>query len=160
VRGHAVLPELRSPSTPTRRRSSIFLEIASTITLRRSWNGRGPYAEGGFWCSASFASFVAEKAEVRGFESSDSPAELHTNAVNDGRITDAPLPGYLVFIDLMGQGSANDYISHVGIVESVEVDTIVSIEGNADDSGVVTRQQRRVGDGYVIDFVPFVKEKA
>jgi hypothetical protein len=27
--------------------------------------------------------------------------------------------------------------------------------GNADDSGVVTRQTRQVGDGYVVGFVPF-----
>ena len=33
-----------------------------------------------------------------------------------------------------------------------------TIEGNADDSGLVTRQVRELGDGYVIDFAPFEKE--
>ena len=91
-------------------------------------------------------------------QSSDSPARLHTIAKNEGRLTDTPLPGYLVFIDLTGGNNANDYISHVGIVESVEGTTIRTIEGNADDSVLVTRQIRQIGDGFVIDFAPFEKE--
>jgi CHAP domain len=114
----------------------------------------GPYAEGGFWC-AKFASFAAEKAEVPQFEQSDSPARLYAVAKEQGRLTNTPQPGYLVFIDLTGQNNANDYISHVGIVEWVDGDVIHTIEGNADDSGVVTRQQRYIGDGFVIDFAPF-----
>jgi hypothetical protein len=31
-------------------------------------------------------------------------------------------------------------------------------EGNADHSGLVTRQTRAIGDGKVIDFAPFDKE--
>jgi hypothetical protein len=63
-----------------------------------------------------------------------------------------------VFIDLTGKDNANEYISHVGVVESVEGTTIHTIEGNADSSGLVTRQTREIGDGYVIDFAPFDKE--
>jgi hypothetical protein len=114
----------------------------------------GPYAEGGFWC-AKFVSWVAEQAKVEGWQSNDSPARLHTIAKEQGRLTDTPLPGYLVFIDLTGQNNANEYISHVGIVESVEGTTIHSIEGNADNSGLVTRQTREVGDGFVVDFARF-----
>jgi CHAP domain len=114
----------------------------------------GPYAEGGFWC-AKFASFLAAKAEVPQFEQSDSPARLYAVAEEQGRLTDAPQPGYMVFIDLTGQNFANEYVSHVGIVESVDGDVIQTVEGNADNSGLVTRQTRKIGDGYVIGFAPF-----
>jgi surface antigen len=114
----------------------------------------GPYADGGFWC-AKFASFVAAKAEVPQFEASDSPARLYAVAKKQGRLTDAPQPGYLVFIDLTGENFANQYVSHVGIVESVDGQVIHTIEGNADGSGLVTRQTREIGDGYVIAFAPF-----
>lgn len=63
-----------------------------------------------------------------------------------------------MFIDLTGKNNADDYISHVGIVESVEGSTVHAIEGNADNSGLVTRQVREVGGGYVIDFAPFQRE--
>ena len=46
-------------------------------------------------------------------------------------------------------------MSHVGIVESVDGQVIHTIEGNADGSGLVTRQTREIGDGYVIAFAPF-----
>jgi hypothetical protein len=114
----------------------------------------GPYAEGGFWC-ASFQSWLAEQAHVDSFESSDSPAVLHTIAKEQGRLTDTPQPGYLVFIDLTGENFANQYISHVGIVESVDGKIIHTIEGNADNSALVTRQTRTIGDGFVVDFAPF-----
>jgi hypothetical protein len=62
-----------------------------------------------------------------------------------------------VFIDLTGKNNANDYISHVGIVESIEGATIHTIEGNSDDSGLLKRVTRQIRDGYVIDFAPFGK---
>jgi hypothetical protein len=43
-----------------------------------------------------------------------------------------------VFIDLSGKNNANESITHVGIVESVEGTTIQTIEGNADNSGSET----------------------
>jgi hypothetical protein len=100
-------------------------------------------------------SWVAEQAKVEGSEASDSPARLHTIAKGDGRLTDTPRSGCLVFIDLTGKNNVNGYITHIGIVESVEGTTIHSIEGNADDSGLVTRQVRELGDGYVIDYASF-----
>jgi hypothetical protein len=136
-------------TTSTTQASRTPLEVAQSQVGKT-----GPYADGGFWC-ASFVSYVAEQAQVAGWKSNDSPAYLHTDAINDGRITRTAQPGYLVFIDLMGQVNANEYISHVGIVESVEGDMIHTIEGNADDSGLVTRQTRQLGDGFVIDFAPF-----
>jgi hypothetical protein len=36
---------------------------------------------------------------------------------------------------------------------------IHTIEGNADGSGLVTRQTREIGDGYVISFAPFEASK-
>jgi hypothetical protein len=116
----------------------------------------GPYAEGGFWC-ARLISWIGEQAKVEGWQSNDSPARLHTIAKEQERLTDTPLPGYLVFIDLTGQNNANDYISHVEILESVEGTTLHTIAGNADNSGLVTRQIREISDGYVIDFAPFQK---
>jgi hypothetical protein len=104
---------------------------------------------------AKFVSWTAEQAQVEGWESSDSPARLHKIAMEEGRIVAEPYPGVMVFIDLTGQNFANQYVSHVGIVESVNGDEFVSIEGNADSSGLVTRQTRRVGDGYVIAFAEF-----
>jgi hypothetical protein len=156
VRRRAEIGTALSIARETTTTTTVTNEVPKTpLEIAQSQVGKtGPYAEGGFWC-AKFVSFVAEKAEVPGWESSDSPAVLHTNAFNDGRLALAPDIGYLVFIDLTGQNNANDYISHVGIVESIDGDTIHTIEGNADDSGVVTRQQRQIGDGYVIDFAPF-----
>jgi hypothetical protein len=95
------------------------------------------------------------QAKIENFEQSDSPARLHKIAMDEGRIVADPYPGVLVFIDLTGQNFANQYISHVGIVESVNGDEFVSIEGNTDNSGLVTRQTRRVGDGFVIAFAEF-----
>jgi hypothetical protein len=141
VRESTTTTTVRVPKTP--------LEVAQAEVGKA-----GSYADGGFWC-AKFISWVAGQAHVGGFEQSDSPARLYAVAKEEGRLTDTPQPGYLVFIDLTGESFANEYVSHVGIVESVDGDTIRTIEGNADDSGVVTRQQRQIGDGYVIDFAPF-----
>jgi len=44
---------------------------------------------------------------------------------------------------------------NVGIVRTANGDTLHTIEGNADDSGLVTRQVRELSEGYVIDFAPF-----
>jgi hypothetical protein len=115
----------------------------------------GPYAVGGFWC-AKFVSWIAEQSKIENFQQSDSPARLHKIAMDEGRIVAAPFPGYLVFIDLTGQNFANQYISHVGIVESVDGDEIVIIQGNGNpDPSVVTRTTYRVGDGFVIAFAEF-----
>ena len=130
-----------SPKTP--------LEVAQSQVGKT-----GPYADGGFWC-AMFQSWLAEQANVEDFEQSDSPARLYAVAKEQGRLTDAPQTGYLVFIDLTGENFANQYVSHVGIVESVDGQVIHTIEGNADGSGLVTRQTREIGDGYVIAFAPF-----
>jgi hypothetical protein len=106
-------------------------------------------------CASATASYVAEQAKIENFEQNDSPARLHKIAMDEGRIVAEPYPGVMVFIDLTGKNFANQYISHVGIVESVNGDEFVSIEGNADNSGLVTRQTRRLGDGFVIAFAEF-----
>jgi hypothetical protein len=131
----------------------------TSLEVAQSQVGKtGPYADGGFWC-AKFQSWLAEQAKVEGFEQSDSPARLYAVAKEQGRLTDTPFPGYLVFIDLTGENFANQYVSHVGIVESVDGEVIHTIEGNADGSGLVTRQTREIGDGYVISFAPFEASK-
>lgn len=76
--------------------------------------------------------------------------------MDEGRIVAEPYPGVMVFIDLTGQNFANQYISHVGIVESVNGDEFVIIQGNGNpDPSVVTRTTYRVGDGFVIAFAEF-----
>jgi CHAP domain len=140
---------VRQTTTTTTEAPKTPLEIAQSQVGKT-----GPYAEGGWWC-AKFVSYVGEQAKVEGWQSSDSPARLHAIAEDQDRLTDTPLSGYLVFIDLTAKNNANDYISHVGIVESVEGDVIHTMEGNADDSGLVTHQTRYLGDGFVIDFAPF-----
>jgi CHAP domain len=112
----------------------------------------GPYAEAGFWC-ARLTSWVAEQANVEGWVSSDSPARLHRMAMDEGRINAAPFPGDPVFIDLTGQNFANGYVSHVGIVESVNGESVQIIQGNGDpDPSVVSRATYAVGGGYVVAF--------
>jgi hypothetical protein len=143
---------VRQSTTTTTESPKTPLEIAQSQVGKT-----GPYSEGGFWC-AKAASYFAEQAHIEGWQSSDSPARLHTIARDQERLTDTPLPGYLVFIDLTGENNANDYISHVGIVESVEGQIIHTIEGNADHSALVARQVRELGDGKVIDFAPFTSK--
>jgi hypothetical protein len=147
----AAAPVLSSTTTTTKAPTTA-LRIAQAEVGKT-----GSYAEGGFWC-ARFVSWAAEQAEVGGWQSNDSPARLHATAMDEGRIVAEPYPGVMVFIDLTGQNFANQYISHVGIVESVNGDEFVSIEGNSDNSGQVKRVTRKVGDGYVVSFAAFGSE--
>ena len=146
---------VREPSTTTSKTTTVGrktpLEVAQAEVGKT-----GPYADGGFWC-AKFASFVAEKAEVPQFKGSDSPARLHADAVADGRFTDVPVMGGLVFIDLFGPGGVgHGQVTHVAILESVQGDELHIIQGNGDpDPSVVTRTTYRIGDGFVIGFAPF-----
>jgi hypothetical protein len=116
----------------------------------------GPYAEGGFWC-AKAVSYFAEQAEVPGFKPADGPSALYADAVADGRFTDKPADGYMVFIDLFGPGGiGHGQVTHVGIVESIEGDAVNIIQGNGDpDPSVVTRTTYHLGDGYLVGFAPF-----
>ena len=124
------------------------LEITSTTNAPRTplqvaqaeVGMTGPCAEGGFYC-AKFASWVAEQAHVAGFISRDGPAALYGDAVADGRFTDKPAVGYMVFIDLFGPGGiGHGQVTHVGIVESIDGDAVNIIQGNGDpDPSVVTR---------------------
>jgi hypothetical protein len=111
----------------------------------------GPYTAGGFWC-AKFVSWVARKAFVPGFVYEDGPAALMGDAQRSGRITAGPQIGGLVYIDLTGQGGATGYASHVALIEWTDGVTINTIEGNGDNTGVVDRHIRHVGDGYVFAF--------
>jgi hypothetical protein len=150
---------VREPSTTTSKTTTVGrktpLEVAQAEVGKT-----GPYADGGFWC-AKFASFVAEKAEVPQFKGSDSPARLHADAVADGRFTDTPVIGGLVFIDLFGPGGVgHGQVTHVAILESVEGDELHIIQGNGDpDRSVVTRTTYRNGDGFVIGFAPFTARR-
>lgn len=111
----------------------------------------GSYTKGGYWC-AKFVTYVGQSAKIPNFVGNDSAATLYWNYNRQGLVTTEPRVGDLIFIDLSGQNFANQYISHIGIVESVNGTEIRTIEGNADRSGLVTRQVRHLNDGYVISF--------
>jgi hypothetical protein len=108
----------------------------------------GPYADGGFWC-AKFTSWTAEQAKVPGFISRDGPSALYADSVADGRLTQTPAVGDMIFIDLFGpDGIGHGQVTHVGIVESVTSHSIVIIQGNGKpDSSVVTRTTYHLNDG-------------
>lgn len=85
---------------------------------------------------------------------------LYADAKTDGRLTDQPVLGGTVFIDLFGPGGiGHGQVTHVGIVESVTGDELVIIQGNGKpDPTVVTRTTHTLGDGYIVGFAPFSKE--
>lgn len=118
----------------------------------------GPYADGGYWC-AKFASWTAEQAKVPGFISRDGPSALYADAVADGRLTQEPVVGGMIFIDLFGpDGNGHGQPTPVGIVESIDGDVLTIVQGNGDpDPSVVTRTTFHLNDGFVIAFAPFSK---
>jgi hypothetical protein len=155
----------RSPQIGTA--ISIVSESTTTTTeapktpleIAQSQVGKtGPYAEGGYWC-AKFVSWVAEQAKIPGFISRDGPSALSADAKADGRLSDQPVIGGMIFIDLFGpDGVGHGQVTHVGIVESVTGDELVIIQGNGKpDPTVVTRTTYKIGDGFVIAFAPFSK---
>ena len=118
----------------------------------------GPWAEGGFYC-AKAVSYFAEEAQVAGFVSRDGPSALYADAVTDGRLTQTPDVGDMIFIDLFGpDGVGHGQLTHVGIVEDVEGATVGIVQGNGKpDPSVITRTTYELGDGYIIGFAPFEK---
>jgi hypothetical protein len=120
----------------------------------------GPWADGGFYC-AKAVSYFAEEAQVEGFVARDGPSPLYADAVADGRFTETPAVGDMIFIDLFGPGGiGHGQVTHVGIVETVEGltegSTIAIVQGNgAPDPSVITRTTYHLGDGYIVGFAPF-----
>jgi hypothetical protein len=131
----------------------------SPLEIAQSHVGKtGAYADGGFWC-AKFVSWTAEQAKVPGFISRDAPSALYADAVADGRLTREPVIGGMIFIDFFGpDGIGHGQVTHVGIVEYVDSDTIGIIQGNGKpDPSVVARTSYKMGDGFVIAFAGFSK---
>jgi hypothetical protein len=118
----------------------------------------GPWADGGFYC-AKAVSYFAEEAKVPGFISRDGPSALYADALSDGRLTQEPIIGGMIFIDLFGPGGiGNGQVTHVGIVEYVDGSTVGIVQGNgAPDPSVITRTTYELGDGYIVGFAPFIK---
>jgi hypothetical protein len=148
-----VMSIAREPTTTTTEAPKTPLEVAQSQVGKT-----GLYAEGGFWC-AKFVSWTAEQANVPGFISRDGPSGLYADAVADGRLTQEPILGGMIFIDLFGPGGiGHGQVTHVGIVESVTGDELVIIQGNGKpDPSVVTRTTYKIGDGFVIGFALFSK---
>lgn len=121
----------------------------SNRVLYAAWAG----IQGQPWCAA-FACWVLERAGAldvaRFVYCPTGVAEYHLA----GRYDSAPLPGALVFFQWPGV----DRACHVGIVEVVRPDGVVTIEGNTDargggTGGKVMRQVRRsnmIGFGHPI----------
>jgi hypothetical protein len=118
----------------------------------------GPWAEGGFYC-AKAVSYFAEEAQVEGFISRDGPSALYADAVADGRFTQTPTVGDMIFIDLFGpDGVGHGQVTHVGIVEYVDGSTVGIVQGNGKpDPSVITRTTYELGDGYIVGFASFEK---
>jgi hypothetical protein len=116
----------------------------------------GPWADGGFYCAKAI-SYFAEEAQVEGFVSRDGPSALYADAVADGRFTQTPAVGDMIFIDLFGpDGIGHGQVTHVGIVEYVEGTTVGIVQGNGKpDPSVITRTTYHLGDGYIVGFAPF-----
>jgi hypothetical protein len=143
----------RPSSTTTTESPKTPLEVALSQLGKT-----GPYAEGGYWC-AKFTSWTAEQAHVEGFISRDGPSALYADAKADGRLTQEPIVGGMIFIDLFGpDGIGHGQVTHVGIVEHVEGTTVGIVQGNGKpDPSVITRTTYELGDGFVIAFAPFSK---
>jgi hypothetical protein len=61
-------------------------------------------------------------------------------------VTDQPVIGGMIFIDLFGPELGHGQVSHVGIVEYLEGQTIGIIQGNGEpDPSVVTRTTYTLG---------------
>jgi hypothetical protein len=69
--------------------------------------------------------------------------------------------GGMIFIDLFGpDGIGHGQVTHVGILESINGDELIIVQGNGKpDPTVVTRTTYHLGDCYVIAFAPFTKEQ-
>lgn len=116
-----------------------------------TFKSRG-YTTSGFWCD-DFVDWVAAAAQVPGWKAGNGPAEMKGLAERSGRASETPIVGVLIFVDLLGEGNPNDYVTHVGVVERVDGKSVFTIEGNAaPDTSVVTRHERKIGDGYVAGF--------
>lgn len=65
----------------------------------------------------------------------------------------------MIFIDLLGpDGVGHGQVTHVGIVEYIDGQTVGIIQGNGKpDPSVVTRTTYTLGDGYIVGFAPFGK---
>jgi hypothetical protein len=115
----------------------------------------GPWAEGGFYC-AKAVSYFAEEADVEGFVSRDGPSALYADAVADGRLTQEPIIGGMIFIDLFGpDGIGHGQVTHVGILESINGDELTIVQGNGKpDPTVVTRTTYHLGVPSRLDTSP------
>lgn len=140
-------PKTIPPETiPTPQPTFTFLEV-----VQGEVGKSGIYTEGGFWC-AKFVSWATEQVNLSGWNT-DSPSTMHVIADEKGLISDQPVVGGLIFIDLFGgDPSGGGQITHVAVVESVQGAKIGTIEGNADGSDVVIRKVRHLNDGYVVAF--------
>jgi hypothetical protein len=144
-------------SSTTQRVTTMTTEAPKTpLEIAQSQVGKtGPYAEGGYWCD-SFIDWVAQQAKIEDFISRDTPSALYADAKTDGRLTDQPVIGDMIFIDLFGPELGHGQVSHVGIVEYIDGQTIGIIQGNGEpDPSVVTRTTYTLGDGHVLGFAPF-----
>jgi hypothetical protein len=150
-----IVREVSTTTTTTTEAPKTPLEVALKYLAQT-----GPWAEGGFYC-AKAVSYFAEEAHVEGFVSRDGPSALYADALADGRFTQTPTAGNMIFIDLFGpDGIGHGQVTHVGIVETVEGlaegSVIGIVQGNGEpDPSVITRTTYHLGDGFIVGFAPF-----
>jgi hypothetical protein len=74
----------------------------------------------------------------------------------DGRLTQEPVIGGMIFIDLFGpDGVGHGQVTHVGILESINGDELTIVQGNGKpDPTVVTRTTYHLGVPSRLDTSP------
>jgi hypothetical protein len=151
VAAHSAPSIVPSSTTTTTESPKTPLEVALKYLGQT-----GPWAEGGFYCARA-VSYFAEEAGVPGFIPRDGPSGLYADAVADGRFTQTPAVGDIVFIDLFGPGGiGHGQVTHVAILEAIDGDVLTVIQGNGEpDPSVITRTTYEMGAGYIVGFAPF-----
>ena len=106
------------------------------------------------WCAA-FVSYVMKTCGYEDFPFECGCHEMWEKAEDRKMTSKKPKAGYAILYDWGADGSIN----HVGIVESIEGDTIWVIEGNNNDA--VRRVPRNVNDIQIVGYIKVdISEKA
>ena len=85
-----------------------------------------------------------------GFISPDRSA-LDADAKADGHLTQEPVVGGMIFIDLFSPGGIGDgQVTHVGMVEYIEEMVVALVQGNGEpDPTVVTPTRKSTAPGII-----------
>lgn len=118
--------------------------------IRRYLNGK----ENMPWCTG-FISYCINNAGILDFGYPVMAREFYNKAKLKGLVVQVPTPGDLI---VFWRGSKNSYQGHIGIIETVKGNTIVTIEGNVGDfPATVKRFEYEIGN--IPNLLGFVRIK-